>query len=310
MADDQPGDVRDTLSAIEQRLREFEGDLRSGSQQQESGAGGADDAPEKASSSGTRPPVWLLASIAGGALLVVALIALLASSGGQTQSGDGAPAELAVAPAADGGALGDALAAIKGSRPARGDAAAEACVGTAAAALVVVQPRSRSVGCAGLQPVLTVTTAATGVAARTGASSRQCLRASQVAAQLRRAPTALTETRAAQSRKAAAAAAERARSRGATAAAVLAAQRSAAARAGARFDSKRGLRLAAVRNRSGRCTAPTAANLHSGAYPLAVRVQLLARPAEASGSDVMAAAATLRKALGGAVPVEAAVSRR
>ena len=44
MSDEQPGDVRDTLSGLERRLREIEGDLRSGA---------AEPSAEKAAAAGS-----------------------------------------------------------------------------------------------------------------------------------------------------------------------------------------------------------------------------------------------------------------
>ena len=84
----------------------------------------------------------------------------------------------------------------------------------------------------------------------------------------------------------------------------------AAADAGSNFDSANRLSLTKVRSAGGKCIAPTAVTLRSGAYPLSVRVALLARPDSASHANITEAEATLRKALSGAVPVEAAVASR
>ena len=148
---------------------------------------------------------------------------------------------------------------------------------------------------------------ATAVAQRGGA--KRCLRASQVAAQLRRPARGLTRQRAARVLKARRAAASRAQASGASGAASINAQRRAAATAGSNFDAANRLSLTKVRNASGSCVAPTASDLRSGAYPLSLRVALLARPDSASNASVTEAEATLRKALSGAVPVEAAARR-
>jgi hypothetical protein len=152
-----------------------------------------------------------------------------------------------------------------------------------------------------------MTVSATGVAQRGG--NGRCLRSGQVAAQLRRPARGLTRQRAARVLKARRAAAAKAQARGASGAASINAQRRAAATAGSNFDSANRLTLTKVRNASGSCVAPTASALRSGAYPLSVRVALLARPDSASNANVTEAEATLRKALSGAVPVEAAARR-
>ncbi len=148
---------------------------------------------------------------------------------------------------------------------------------------------------------------ATAVAQRGGA--KRCLRASQVAAQLRRPARGLTRQRAARVLKARRAAGAKAKASGTSGAAIINAQRRAAATAGSNFDAANRLSLTKVRGPSGKCVAPTAATLRSGAYPLSVRVALLARPDSASNANITEAEATLRKALSGAVPVEAAVKR-
>ncbi|MFM9140250.1 MAG: hypothetical protein ACKOTH_06865, partial [Solirubrobacterales bacterium] len=96
---------------------------------------------------------------------------------------------------------------------------------------------------------------------------------------------------------------------GPVARAAIRAGRVAAAEAGARFDRRRGLRLAAVRS-GGRCVAPSRSALASGTYPLATRVTLLAQPDAVESKEVRALAASLRSSLGGPVPVQAWVSRR
>ena len=66
----------------------------------------------------------------------------------------------------------------------------------------------------------------------------------------------------------------------------------------------------ARRNATGACVAPSDVALGSGAYPLSLRVALLARPDSALNTNVTEAEAKLRIALSGAVPVEAAVAGR
>jgi hypothetical protein len=312
MSDEQPGDVRDTLSGLERRLREIEGDLRSGAsgpEAQTPAVGGTGKADSGGSGGGRqRPSGLLIAGLCSAALLIVVLVAVLASSGGSTQSSSAGPSEIVLGAGLSGNREVAGIAKLSGARAARGNAAAEACAGTAGAALVIVQPAPKTVGCAGLKELLTMTVSATGVA-QPGGSGR-CLRRGQVAAQLRRPARSLTRQRAARVLKARRAAAAKAQARGASGAASINAQRRAGATAGSNFDSANRLSLTKVRNASGSCVAPTASALRSGAYPLSVEVALLARPDSASNASVTEAEATLRKALSGAVPVEAAVPSR
>ena len=310
MNDEQPGDVRDTLSGLERRLREIEGDLRSGASGPEAQTPAADGSG-KAGSGGSggrqRPSGLLIAGLCSAALLIVVLVAVLTSSGGSTESSSAGPSGIVLGAGLSGNREIAGVVKLSGARAARGNAAAEACAGTAGAALVIVQPEPKTVGCAGLTELLTMTVSATGVAQRGG--NGRCLRSGQVAAQLRRPARGLTRQRAARVLKARRAAAAKAQARGASGAASINAQRRAAATAGSNFDSANRLTLTKVRNASGSCVAPTASALRSGAYPLSVRVALLARPDSASNANVTEAEATLRKALSGAVPVEAAARR-
>ena len=164
------------------------------------------------------------------------------------------------------------------------------------------------VGCDGLKELVTMSLSATAVAQRGGA--KRCLRASQVAAQLRRPARGLTRQRAARVLKARRAAGAKAKASGASGEASINAQRRAAATAGSNFDAANRLSLTKVRGASGKCIAPSTAALRSGAYPLSLRVALLANPASATNASVSAAEETLRKALSGSVPVEAAVTSR
>ena len=310
MSDEQPGDVRDTLSGLERRLREIEGDLRSGASAPEAqtpAAGGSGKDDLGGSGGRQRPSGLLIAGLCSAALLIVVLVAVLASSGGSTQSSSAGPSEIVLGAGLAGNREVAGIAKLSGARAARGNAAAEACAGTAGAALVIVQPAPKTVGCAGLKELLTMTVSATGVAQRRG--SGRCLRAGQVAAQLRRPARGLTRQRAARVLKARRAAAAKAQASGASGAASINAQRRAAAIAGSNFDSANRLSLTKVRNASGSCVAPTASALRSGAYPLSLRVALLARPDSALNASVSEAETALRKALSGAVPVEA-VARR
>ena len=311
MSDEQPGDVRDTLSGLERRLREIEGDLRSGA---------AEPGAEKAAAAGSgkddpgsgggrqRPSGLLVAGLCSAALLTVVLVAVLTSSGGGAESSSAGPSEIVLGAGLSGSGEVAGVAKLSGARAARGNAAAEACAGTAGAALVIVQPASKTVGCDGLKELVTMSLSATAVAQRGGA--KRCLRASQVAAQLRRPARGLTRRRAARVLKARRAAGAKAKASGASGAASINAQRRAAAIAGSNFDAANRLSLTKVRGASGKCIAPSTAALRSGAYPLSLRVALLANPASATNASVSAAEETLRKALSGSVPVEAAVTSR
>jgi hypothetical protein len=159
-----------------------------------------------------------------------------------------------------------------------------------------------------LKELVTMSLSATAVAQRGGA--KRCLRASQVAAQLRRPARGLTRQRAARVLKTRRAAGAKAKASGASGEASINAQRRAAATAGSNFDAANRLSLTKVRGASGKCIAPSTAALRSGAYPLSLRVALLANPASATNASVSAAEETLRKALSGSVPVEAAVTSR
>ncbi len=324
MADDQPGDVRDTLSELERKLRELEGDLRGGGAQADAGgqggagagdgsddadslAGGSGDGDSLAGGSGdgSRLP-WLITALSA-LLLATVLIVVIATRGDPADSaGQPVASGLAVAPAVAGSEAAVAIAKLGGVRAARGDAAAEACVGTAAAALVVVRPQPTTVGCAGLQEVLAVTVNATALAQRGGA--RSCLAARRIAARARGANNSLTRRRAEAQATAAAKAAARAKAADSDNATLIRAQRSAQARAGANFDRNHRLRLAAARDRSGDCVAPLGAALRDGRYPLSERIALLARPDSLADGQLQTAIKALRKAFGGAVPVEVAVS--
>ena len=310
MSDEQPGDVRDTLSGLERRLREIEGDLRSGA---------AEPGAEKAAAAGSgkddpgsgggrqRPSGLLIAGLCSAALLIVVLVAVLTSSGDGAESSSAGPSEIVLGAGLSGSGEVAGLAKLSGVRAARGNAATEACAGTAGAALVIVQPASKTVGCDGLKELVTMSLSATAVAQRGGA--KRCLRASQVAAQLRRPARGLTRQRAARVLKARRAAGAKAKASGASGEASINAQRRAAATAGSNFDAANRLSLTKVRGASGKCIAPSTAALRSGAYPLSLRVALLANPASATNASVSAAETALRKALSGAVPVEAAVRR-
>ncbi len=311
MSDEQPGDVRDTLSGLERRLREIEGDLRSGAAEPGAEKAAAGDSGKDDPGSGgerRRPSGLLIAGLCSAALLTVVLVAVLTSSGGGAESSSAGPSEIVLGAGLAGNREVAGVAKLSGVRAARGNAATEACAGTAGAALVIVQPASKTVGCDGLKELVTMSLSATAVAQRGGA--KRCLRASQVAAQLRRPARGLTRQRAARVLTARRAAASKAQARGASAAASINAQRRAAATAGSNFDAANRLSLTKVRNASGSCVAPTAPALRSGAYPLGLRVALLANPASATNASVSAAETALRKALSGAVPVEAAVRSR
>jgi len=314
MADDQPGDVRDTLSELERRLRELEGDLRSGGSQQGAEAPATDPPMANADASavggdGTRHPSGtLIAAIATAALLAAVLIVILVSSGSDTPSTAPGASQIAIGAGLDGSDPAEGLAKLDGVRGARGDAAAEACVGTAAAALVIVQPKPTTVGCAGLQTLLTLTVSATRLAERGG--RQRCLRASQVAAQSSGPSNGLSHQRAARIDAAAGQATAAAAARKSSPAASIGAQRAAAAKAGSKFDRSHRLSLAEIRDASGSCIAPTAATLRSGSYPLSLRIALLARPDSASSANVKAASQALRKVLNGPVPVSAVVRGR
>ena len=311
MSDEQPGDVRDTLSGLERRLREIEGDLRSGAAEpgaeKAAAAGSEKNGPGDGGGARRRPSGLLIAGLCSAALLIVVLVAVLTSAGDGAESSSAGPSEIVLGAGLAGNREVAGIAKLSGARAARGNAAAEACAGTAGAALVIVQPASKTVGCDGLKELVTMSLSATAVAQRGGA--KRCLRASQVAAQLRRPARGLTRQRAARVLKARRAAASKAQASGASGAASINAQRRAAATAGSNFDSANRLSLTKVRNASGSCVAPTAPALRSGAYPLSLRVALLANPASATNASVSAAEETLRKALSGAVPVEAAVRR-
>ena len=312
MSDEQPGDVRDTLSGLERRLREIEGDLRSGATEPGAEKAAAGDPGKNGPGDGgggrRRPSGLLVAGLGAAALLIVVLVAVLASSGGSTQSSSAGPSEIVLGAGLAGNREVAGIAKLGGVRAARGNAAAEACAGSAGAALVIVQPAPKTVGCAGLKELVTMTVSATGLAQRGGA--KRCLRASQVAAQLRSPARGLTRRRAARVLTARRAAGAKAKASGASGAASINAQRRAAATAGSNFDSANRLTLTKVHNARGSCVAPTAPALRSGAYPLSLRVALLANPASATNASVSAVAETLRKALSGAVPVEAAVTSR
>ena len=304
MSDEQPGDVRDTLSGLERRLREMEGDLRSGAAKPEAATGGPGGA-KRDDRERRRPSGLLIGGLGAAALLIIVLIAVLSSSGSGTKSSGSGPSQIALGAGLSGSDAALGVAKLSGVRAASGDAAAEACAGTAGAALVIVQPAPKSVGCAGLQELATMTVSATAVAQRGGA--RGCLRSGQVAAQLRRPPGRLTRKRAVAVLKARRASAANTAASNASKAASLQAERRAAANAGNVFDAANNLSLVKVRNAAGKCIAPTAATLRSGTYPLSVRISLLARPDSATSPTVSAVDSTLRKALSGAVPVEAAV---
>jgi len=312
MSDEQPGDVRDTLSGLERRLREIEGDLRSGAAEPGAEKAAVGDSGKSGPGDGgggrRRPSGLLVAGLGAAALLIVVLVAVLASSGGNSAGTSSGPSQIVLGAGVSESGAASALAKLGGVRAARGNAAAEACAGSAGAALVIVQPAPKTVGCDGLKELVTMTVSATGLAQPGGA--KRCLRASQVAAQLRSPARGLTRRRAARVLTARRAAGAKAKASGASGAASINAQRRAAATAGSNFDSANRLSLTKVRSASGKCVAPSAAALRSGAYPLSLRVALLANPSSATNASVSATEETLRKALSGAVPVEAAVASR
>ncbi|MFM8561559.1 MAG: hypothetical protein ACKOB9_05615 [Solirubrobacterales bacterium] len=230
-------------------------------------------------------------------------VAVALASGGSGEE-EPPPAEIALDRFADGSDVALAYGGLPGVRAARGDAGAEVCVGSAQAALVVERDDPDRVGCPGLQRVLTVTASARG--AVDPSRERRCLSPAGVAAGTGSASRSLTRAR---SEAQASAAARATGPSPSPSAAAIRAGRVAAAEAGARFDRRRGLRLAAVRS-GGRCVAPSRSALASGTYPLATRVTLLAQPDAVESKEVRALAASLRSSLGGPVPVQAWVSRR
>jgi hypothetical protein len=311
MGDEKPRDVRETLGELEGKLRDLEGELR------DSAAGGSEPAGAATGAGATRPGgavppgpgdgsrgqrPWIVAAIAG-AVALAAVLAVVLVSGGSGED-EPAPAEIALDRFADGSDIALAYGGLPGVRAARGDAGAEVCVGSAQAALVVERDDPDRIGCRGLQRVLTVTASARGAA--DPSRKRRCLSPSGVAAGASKASAGLTRAR----RQAQEAAAREATGTATTPSpAAIRAGRVAAARAGAQFDRKRGLKLAAVRS-GGRCVAPNRRTLASGTYPLATRVTLLAQPDAVESKEVRALAASLRSSLAGPVPVDAWVSRR
>jgi hypothetical protein len=310
MGDEKPRDVRETLGELEGKLRDLEGELRDsaagvsepagGSGAGTTPPGGAAGSGPRGGPSGRRP--WIVAAIAG-AVALVAVLAIVLVSGGSGEE-EPAPAEIALDRFADGSDIALAYGGLPGVRAARGDAGAEVCVGSAQAALVVERDDPDRIGCRGLQRVLTVTASARGAA--DPSRKRRCLNPSGVAAGASGASAGLTRAR----REAQESAARRATGTApAPSPAAIRAGRVAAARAGAQFDRRRGLKLAAVRS-GGRCVAPNRRTLASGTYPLATRVTLLAQPDAVESKEVRALAASLRSSLAGPVPVDAWVSRR
>lgn len=311
MGDEKPRDVRETLGELEGRLRDLEGELRDSAAggREPAGAatgvgatapGGTATAGPGQGSRGRRP--WIVAAVAGAvALAAVLAIVLVSGSSGEEEP---APAEIALDRFADSSDIALAYRGLPGVRAARGDAGAEVCVGSAQAALVVERDDPDRIGCRGLQRVLTVTASARGAA--DPSRRRRCLSPSGVAAGASRASAGLTRARR-QAQESAARNATGAAEKPSPAA--IRAGRVAAARAGAQFDRKRGLKLAAVRS-GGRCFAPNRRTLASGTYPLASRVTLLAQPDAVESREVRALAASLRSSLAGPVPVDAWVSRR
>ena len=72
MSDEQPGDVRDTLSGLERRLREIEGDLRSGAAEpgaeKAAAAGSGKDDSGSGGGDARRPSALLIAGLGAAAL--------------------------------------------------------------------------------------------------------------------------------------------------------------------------------------------------------------------------------------------------
>ncbi|MBU6337919.1 MAG: hypothetical protein KGR19_08935 [Acidobacteria bacterium] len=304
MGEEKPRDVRDTLGELEGQLRDLEGELRAtaaGEAGRSAGAGPPPAAPPPDPGPRGRRP-WIVAGVAAAVVAAAVLVAVLVSGGSQTE--EPPPAEIALDTFPAGGDVARATAGLAGVRGARGDAGAEVCVGSAQAALVIERSDPDRIGCRGLQRIITVTASARGVA--DPSRQRPCLRPSGARAGSSKASGPLTRARArAQGR------AERAAqgAQGTPSPAAIRAGRVAAARAGARFDRRRGLKLAAVR-RGGRCVAPNRATLASGSYPLATRITLLAQPDYVESEEVRALAASLRSSLAGPVPVDAWVARR
>lgn len=307
MGDEKPRDVRETLGELEGKLRDLEGELREsagGGPEAGAGAGGASPAGAAAGPPGPARGgrTWIAVAAAG--LLVVAVAVAVALASGGSGEEEPLPAEIALDRFADGSDVALAYGGLPGVRAARGDAGAEVCVGSAQAALVVEREDPDRVGCPGLQRVLTVTASARG--AVDPSRKRRCLSPAGVAAGAGSASRSLTRAR---SEAQASAAARATGSDPSPSPAAIRAGRVAAAEAGARFDRRRGLKLAAVRS-GGRCVAPSRSALASGTYPLATRVTLLAQPDAVESKEVRALAASMRSSLGGPVPVQAWVSRR
>ena len=302
MGDEKPRDVRETLGDLEGKLRDLEGELRAAPGREPPGSPGPPP-PPPADARGPRGRTPWIVGAAAAAVVVVAAIAIALASGGSPAE-EPPPAEIALDSFPAGGAVARATTGLAGVRAARGDAGAEVCVGSAQAALVVERDDPDRVGCRGLQRILTVTASARGAA--DPSRRRRCLSAGAVRAGAGRASSSLTRARAQAQRSAARRAQEAA---GQPSTAAIRAGRVAAAGAGARFDRRRGLKLAAVRS-GGRCVPPNRRNLASGAYPLATRVTLLAQPDAVESEEVRALAASLRSSLAGPLPVDAWVSRR
>lgn len=84
----------------------------------------------------------------------------------------------------------------------------------------------------------------------------------------------------------------------------------AAAEAARTWDVQHGLRARAIAAKPGAaCVLPTAEALRTGTYPLAHRVSLIATSRSRTSPPVVAAAASLRTAYGGATPLDAHVLR-
>ncbi len=317
MGDEKPRDVRETLGELEGKLRDLEGELRDSAAGAgepvggTTGAGGSTGAGATPPGSAAGPGLgggprgrrpWIVAAVAG-AVVLAAVLAIVLVSGGSGEE-EPAPAEIALDRFADGSDIALAYGGLPGVRAARGDAGAEVCVGSAQAALVVERDDPDRIGCRGLQRVLTVTASARGAA--DPSRKRRCLNPSGVAAGASGASGGLTRAR----RDAQESAARKAtRAADTPSPAAIRAGRVAAASAGAQFDRRRGLKLAAVRS-GGRCVPPNRRTLASGTYPLATRVTLLAQPEAVESKEVRALAASLRSSLAGPVPVDAWVSRR
>ena len=275
--------------------------------------GQPDDLRRRAARGRRRLLWWILAPLIVAAGLGTAL--LIYGGDDETPSPTSVPgASSRIALDVDLGPDREAFVSVPGTRPAS-DIGPEAdlCDGVVGAAVVLRTAADESLPrCSGLVTIADGTVSARALAERGGSGERPCVNADQVSSlAATRRDTRLTEARQRSVRGALTKARRRIRGASLTASERVGTLAQAAYEAGRAFDSRRRLRLYAVRKRAGtKCIVPGRDDVAAGRYPLATRIELLTRARNAKQPAVQRAAVAIDNITSRPAPIDATVLRR